>query len=35
MDVVTLRKNVGMTIDTLKRCRDECYFDNIWELTAE
>ena len=35
MDIATLRKNANMTITTLKRCRTDDDFDNMWELTSK
>ena len=35
MDVVTLQKYAKMTIKTLKGCRDEVNFENIWLLTTK
>ena len=35
MDVVTLRKNAEMTIETLKRCRNEKDCGHMWELSVK
>ena len=32
MDIITLRKNAEMTIETLNRCRNDEDCKNLWEL---